>query len=65
VLLVLVVVLFTIARIIGGRAPGNLSTGQQHRRERKSYRDAVRISRREQAAAPPTSEPTTYPGGTP
>jgi phosphate transport system permease protein len=63
-LLVLVVVLFTIARIIGGRGAGNLSAGQQHRRERKSYRDALRISNREAEAAPPPVEPTGYPPAT-
>jgi phosphate transport system permease protein len=49
-LLVLVVVLFTIARWIGGRGPGQLSRGQQRRRVAASRRDAARYARRERAA---------------
>jgi len=45
-LLVLVVVLFTIARILGGRGPGALTPRQQRRRERASARDAARIDAR-------------------
>jgi phosphate transport system permease protein len=49
-LLVLVVVLFTIARWIGGRGPGQLSRGQQRRRAAVSRRDAARYVRRERTA---------------
>ena len=49
-LLILVVVLFTIARWIGGRGPGQLSGGQQRRRAAASRRDAARYIRRERNA---------------
>ena len=49
-LLVLVVVLFTIARLIGGRGPGQLSRGQQSRRAAASRRDAARYVRRERTS---------------
>jgi phosphate transport system permease protein len=49
-LLVLVLVLFTLARWIGGRGPGQLSRGQQRRRAAASQRDAARYIRREQTA---------------
>jgi phosphate transport system permease protein len=48
VLLILVIVLFTIARWIGGRGPGQLSRGQQRRRASASRRDADRYTRRAQ-----------------
>ena len=47
VLLVLVLVLFVIARRIGGRGPGQLSAGQQRRRAAASRRDAARYVRHE------------------
>ncbi|MFI5793320.1 phosphate ABC transporter permease PstA [Streptomyces sp. NPDC051677] len=50
VLLVLVLVLFVIARVIGGRGPGKLTRRQEHRRVRASRRDAQRFAAR--AAAP-------------
>jgi phosphate transport system permease protein len=43
VLLVLVLLLFAIARVIGGRGPGELTARQQRRRARRSRRDALRI----------------------
>jgi phosphate transport system permease protein len=46
-LLVLVLVLFTVARWIGGRGPGQLSGGQQRRRAAASRRDAARYIRLE------------------
>lgn len=49
-LLVLVVVLFTLARWVGGRGPGQLSRGQQRRRAGASRRDAARYARLERAA---------------
>jgi phosphate transport system permease protein len=42
-LLVLVLVLFAIARLIGGRGPGILTAGQQRRRLRQSRRDLGRF----------------------
>lgn len=50
-LLLLVLILFTVARWIGGRGPGQLSAGQQRRRVAASRRDAARFSRLERAAA--------------
>jgi phosphate transport system permease protein len=50
VLLVLVLMLFTLARWVGGRGPGQLSRGQQRRRAAASRRDADRYIRRERAA---------------
>jgi phosphate transport system permease protein len=45
-LLILVVLLFAIARAIGGRGPGQLSSGQQRRRTAASARDLARFTRR-------------------
>jgi phosphate transport system permease protein len=45
-LLILVVLLFAIARAIGGRGPGQLSSGQQRRRTAASQRDLARFTRR-------------------
>ena len=45
-LLLLVILLFAVARAIGGRAPGDLSAGQQRRRAARSVRDAARYHRR-------------------
>src|SRR3984957_12281434 len=49
-LLMLVVVLFAIARWIGGRGPGQLSGGQRRRRAAASRRDAARFNRLERTA---------------
>jgi phosphate transport system permease protein len=46
-LLMLVVILFAVARWIGGRGPGQLSGGQQRRRVAASRRDAARFARLE------------------
>jgi phosphate transport system permease protein len=46
-LLVLVLVLFTLARWVGGRGPGQLSRGQQRRRVAASRRDVARYTRYE------------------
>lgn len=48
-LLIIVVVLFVIARTIGGRGPGQLSPRQQRRRAVESRRDLARITRRQSA----------------
>ncbi|GAA1842366.1 PstA family ABC transporter permease [Asanoa iriomotensis] len=56
VLMFLVLILFAIARVIGGKPAGQLGRGQRRRRAGRSYRDAVRFSRRERArlaSAPP------------
>jgi phosphate transport system permease protein len=44
-LLILVLILFTVARRIGGRGPGQLSAGQRRRRVAASKRDADRFIR--------------------
>lgn len=49
VLMMLVLFLFVLARLIGGRIPGQLSRGQRRRRARASVRDARRFVAREQA----------------
>jgi phosphate transport system permease protein len=48
-LLVLVLVLFAIARAIGGRGAGQLSPRQQRRRAAQSRRDLARFERRQDA----------------
>lgn len=58
VLLLLVLLLFSIARVIGGRPPGQLSPGQQRRTLAASERDAARFDRRRRPTAEPTPTPT-------
>jgi phosphate transport system permease protein len=48
-LLVLVVLLFVVARAIGGRGPGQLSAGQQRRVVAASRRDLARFARHDAA----------------
>jgi phosphate transport system permease protein len=50
VLLVLVLVLFAAARMIGGRGPGQLTPGQQRRRAAASRRHAARYAQRARSA---------------
>jgi phosphate transport system permease protein len=52
VLLVLVVALFVVVRIIGGRGPGQLTARQQRRRAARSRRDMVGYARRAAADYP-------------
>jgi phosphate transport system permease protein len=52
-LLVLVVVLFLVARLIGGRAPGDLTAGQRSRRGKRSVRDLERITARDPSSPSP------------
>ncbi|MGW2044042.1 phosphate ABC transporter permease PstA [Streptomyces sp. NPDC001858] len=54
VLLMLVLVLFVIARVIGGRGPGKLTRRQEHRRVKGSRRDAQRFVARAGAGAAPS-----------
>jgi phosphate transport system permease protein len=66
VLLGLVLVLFIVARIIGGRGPGQLSTRQRKRAAAQSRRDLGRISRRAPspiAASPPAQARASSPAG--
>jgi phosphate transport system permease protein len=46
VLLAMVLVLFILARVVGGRGPGQLTRRQEHRRVLASRRDAARFSQR-------------------
>jgi phosphate transport system permease protein len=48
-LLAMVLVLFAVARIIGGRGPGSTTARQQRRRARASARDATRYEARDTA----------------
>ncbi|MEY9962018.1 phosphate ABC transporter permease subunit PstA/phosphate ABC transporter phosphate-binding protein [Streptacidiphilus sp. MAP12-16] len=57
VLLVLVLALFVVARIIGGRAPGQLTNRQQRRRRTASARTAARFAPPAAVGTPPTLMP--------
>ena len=61
VLILLVLALFAVARLIGGRGPGELSHGQQRRVLEASARDVRRITiaadRRQPVAAVPEPDP--------
>ncbi len=50
-LLALVLVLFALARVLGGRPAGQLSARQARRRDRQSTRDAARYDARHQESA--------------
>lgn len=52
VLMALVLALFVIARVIGGRGPGQLTRRQEHRRVQASRRDAERFAARARKPAP-------------
>lgn len=62
-LMLLVLVLFVAARLIGGRQPGDLSRLQQRRRDRRSRADAERITDRDPSRTVPLSD--TVLGGEP
>ncbi|GAA1743684.1 phosphate ABC transporter permease PstA [Aeromicrobium alkaliterrae] len=47
VLMLLVLILFVVARVIGGRGPGQLSPRQAARRQRQSRSDVIRFAARE------------------
>jgi phosphate transport system permease protein len=51
-LLVLVLLLFVVARTIGGRGPGNLSPRQRKRADAASRRDLQRLEQRQRSALP-------------
>ena len=55
VLMVLVVILFALARAIGGRGPGQLSTRQQRARARQSKHDDYRFRAKELGLATATA----------
>ncbi|MYV52845.1 phosphate ABC transporter permease PstA [Streptomyces sp. SID3212] len=54
-LMTLVLLLFILARVIGGRNSGRLSRGQEHRRVQASRKDAERFAARDRAHAAPKS----------
>ena len=56
VLMLLVLVLFTIARIVGGRPPGQLSKRQARGTVTQSARDLQRINRRHEHGAAPAAD---------
>ena len=57
VLMALVLVLFSIARLIGGRGPGQLSNRQRRSRQRTSQEDNLRFRAREAGAVAEPSVP--------
>jgi len=63
VLLVLVLLLFAVLRVIGGRGPGQLTAGQQRRRAARSVRLQASYERRAAAEAMPAGPAAEYPGG--
>jgi phosphate transport system permease protein len=62
VLMLLVLLLFSIARLIGGRSPGDLSKRQQRARVRASKRDAARIKTAHQRRRDAVHQPDLIPG---
>ncbi|WP_217502684.1 phosphate ABC transporter permease PstA [Streptomyces lunaelactis] len=60
-LMALVLLLFIVARVVGGRGPGELTRNQQHRRVQASRRDAQRMSKRA-ALRPQAESPYAAPG---
>ncbi|MFF3399005.1 phosphate ABC transporter permease PstA [Streptomyces sp. NPDC002659] len=68
-LMALVLLLFIVARVVGGRGPGALTRSQQHRRVVASRRDAERMGKRArlvpQAAAAVGDFPNPAPGPRP
>jgi phosphate transport system permease protein len=68
-LLVVVLVLFIVARLIGGRGPGNLTPRQQRRRISASRRDLARIEGSHAGAVPAAASvagpPPAPPSGAP
>ncbi|MGW3633388.1 phosphate ABC transporter permease PstA [Streptomyces sp. NPDC005122] len=64
VLLVLVLVLFVAARVVGGRGPGKLTRRQEHRRVRASRRDARRFVPYATTGRTPAGPASTSPAST-
>jgi phosphate transport system permease protein len=63
VLLTLVLILFVVARLIGGRGPGQLSPRQARARARQSARDAARFAGRGSSGDVVTASPGGHPHG--
>lgn len=64
-LMALVLLLFLLARVLGGRGPGELTRNQRHRRVLASRRDAERMSRRAHLKARPSQTASGPPAGPP
>jgi phosphate transport system permease protein len=62
VLMLLVLLLFTIARLIGGRSPGDLTKRQQRARISASKRDVARIAMAHQRRHDAVHQPDLIPG---
>jgi phosphate transport system permease protein len=58
VLMALVLLLFILARVLGGRAPGQLTRRQRRRRAAASRRDALRFALRDRARHGSPARPT-------
>jgi phosphate transport system permease protein len=57
VLLILVLVLFALARVFGGRQAGELSPAAQRRRTQESLRDLERLNARQRVGAQTGAQP--------
>ena len=57
VLLLLVLVLFALARVFGGRQAGELSPSGQRRRTRESLRDLERLNARQRVGMQSGAQP--------
>ena len=64
-LLLLVLVLFVVARIIGGRGPGNLTPRQRRRRMKRSRDDLERIEAADRTRTIAVSAPHSPPAPAP
>jgi phosphate transport system permease protein len=64
VLLLLVLALFALLRLVGGRGPGQLTARQQRRREARSRRLQASYLRRTTGAQVGATPQAEYPGGT-
>lgn len=64
-LMLMVLMLFVAARVLGGRGPGQLTRRQEHRRVAASRRDARRYAERAGRAAPDASAPDASVPGAP
>ncbi|MGW1539959.1 phosphate ABC transporter permease PstA [Streptomyces sp. NPDC002309] len=62
-LMALVLLLFVVARVIGGRGPGELTRNQAHRRVVASRRDAERMRRRSESRQVRAARPEPPPPG--
>ncbi|MFI1394972.1 phosphate ABC transporter permease PstA [Streptomyces sp. NPDC020681] len=59
-LMALVLLLFIVARVVGGRGPGELTRSQQHRRVAASRRDVARMSKRARLTPQPAAQDAAF-----